>query len=324
LRDNASASVLTTILAQIQIAWLLVTEIITTLMQELNVFVLPLVFLAIVLSVSSIRKGAPNNVIIGRWALWLCVSTGLAIILHRSGASSRPMWATSLFCLMIWLFVETVYNWLAIDAISRSGMPLFPTYRRSENGSQWPADKSFSPLRESLKRADFHHLASATGMLGKEEYLRCCIYENADSTLRLNLMFVPRGADSLSAFFSLSSITDTGVRIVTDNVFIPFGGFYPENMLVERRPLVRSLGRLLRIHQRRVSNVEGKPVKWEAEPVADMNDQQKEIEKLNVNLGFLVTPSEREQYGNISREGRYRLWTELWTLNYLGRPKNYC
>jgi hypothetical protein len=95
-------------------------------------------------------------------------------------------------------------------------------------------------------------------------------------------------------------------------------------MLLERRPLVRSLGRLLRIHLRRVANVEGKPVKWEVEPVADMNDQQKEIEKLNVNLGFLVTPSEREQYGNISREGRYRLWTELWTLNYLGRPKNYC
>ncbi|MFA5257963.1 MAG: hypothetical protein WC360_07425 [Opitutales bacterium] len=300
------------------------TEIIPKLVQELNVFVLPLVIVAVILSVSGIRKGEPSGVIIGRWALWLCVSTGVAILLNRLGASSKPMWATALFCLLMWMFIETVYNWLAIDAISRSGLPLFPTYRHNEGGNQWPADRKFIALRENLRKAGLRSVASVIGKLGAEDYLRCSVYQSEDATLRLNLMFLPRGGGALSVFLAFSSLLENGYRIVTDNIFIPFGGFYPENMLLERHPLVRSIGRLMKIHARRVSKAASTPMIWEGDPVADMNELQKEIEKLNVSLGFLVDPSKREEDGNISREGRYRLWTELWTLNYLGRPKNYC
>jgi len=301
-----------------------VTDFSVKILQELNALVLPLVVIAVILSVSGIRKGEPLRVIIGRWAIWLCVSAGMAILLHRMGASSKPMWATALFCLLMWMFVETVYNWLAIDAISRSGLPLFPTYRYNEGGNQWPADRKFIALRENLRKVGLRSVASAIGMLGSEDYLRCSVYQNEDATLRLNLTFLPRGGGSLSVFCAFSSMLENGFRVVTDNVFIPFGGFYPENMFLERFPLVRSVGRLMKIHEKRVAKAESTPLKWENDPVAEMNELQKEIEKLNVSLGFLVDPSKREEDGNISREGRYRLWTELWTLNYLGRSKHYC
>ena len=44
-----------------------------------------------------------------------------------------------------------------------------------------------------------------------------------------------------------------GLRIVTDNLYVPFAGFYPENWLVERRPWSRSLPRLLARHHARLA-----------------------------------------------------------------------
>lgn len=46
------------------------------------------------------------------------------------------------------------------------------------------------------------------------------------------------------------------MRYVTDNLYLPFGGFYPENWLVERLPWRRSLPRLMARHEQRMVRVE--------------------------------------------------------------------
>jgi hypothetical protein len=75
---------------------------------------------------------------------------------------------------------------------------------------------------------------------------------------------------------------------VTDNLYIPFGGFYPEDWFVDRRPCCRSLPRLLALHRKRISR------RWAAglvpfavEPMADLNDAQRELDRVNTELGFL-------------------------------------
>ena len=40
-------------------------------------------------------------------------------------------------------------------------------------------------------------------------------------------------------------------------------------------------------------------------------------------LGFLHPHPEREDFGKITHEGRYRVWKEIWMLNYLGRSARY-
>lgn len=58
---------------------------------------------------------------------------------------------------------------------------------------------------------------------------------------------------------------------------------------------------------------------WTTEPLGDLNLQQRELEEVNTELGFLFPRSQREDHGKITYEGRYRVWKELWLLNYFGR-----
>ena len=50
---------------------------------------------------------------------------------------------------------------------------------------------------------------------------------------------------------------------------------------------------------------------------------QHELDQLNTALGFLHPLHEREDLGKITHEGRYRVWKEIWMLNYLGRAARY-
>ena len=64
-------------------------------------------------------------------------------------------------------------------------------------------------------------------------------------------------------------------------------------------------------------------VAFENDPLADLNAQQHELDRLNTKLGFLNPHSEREEFGKITQAGRYRVWKEIWMLNYLGRSVRY-
>jgi hypothetical protein len=51
----------------------------------------------------------------------------------------------------------------------------------------------------------------------------------------------------------------------------------------------------------------------------DVNEQQRILERLNTDTGFLVPRPRQEEEGKITSDGRYRLWKEMWTLAYLGK-----
>jgi len=84
------------------------------------------------------------------------------------------------------------------------------------------------------------------------------------------------------------------MRYVTDNLYLPFGGFYPENWLVERRPWQRSLSSLQARHEKRLEAVHDQLAPWTDEPVEDINQQQFELERLNTELGFLFPHFQRK------------------------------
>ena len=45
--------------------------------------------------------------------------------------------------------------------------------------------------------------------------------------------------------------------------------------------------------------------------------------RINTELGFLHPAGKREDLGKFTHEGRYRVWKEIWMLNYLGRSARY-
>jgi hypothetical protein len=94
------------------------------------------------------------------------------------------------------------------------------------------------PPRDVLQAA-VRYLAE----VGNADVLRTLrrLSRDEDATLRLHVLFVPQENGAITVCFSLATRTAARRRYVTDNLYIPFGGFYPESWHVERSPWRRSL-----------------------------------------------------------------------------------
>ena len=290
-------------------------------LRDTDIMVLMVALVGAALSISCLRTGKPAFKVAARWMLWLCASFGFGALFTKIGLSGKSLTATASFCFLLWPLAETFYNWLAIDALSRSGNSIFPNYCLGEN--EWPVDKTSIRIREFLRAKQYRVVTCAVGKIGDDDCVRYHIFESPDRVTRVGVCFVVGPKGPLQPFFSISTTLEDERKIVTDNDYMPFGGFYPDNVFIERHPLSRSLSRLLKRHYKRLEKAGSKPVKWNGDPIAELNRDQLELEQLNTSLGFLVEPARRNELGNISREGRYRLWKEIWMLNYLGRPFSY-
>ena len=62
---------------------------------------------------------------------------------------------------------------------------------------------------------------------------------------------------------------------------------------------------------------------WDISPIEDINQQQQQMEVINTKLGYLLPHADREEYGKITPEGRFRIWKEAWLLDYLGIAGRY-
>jgi hypothetical protein len=224
---------------------------------------------------------------------------------------------------LLWFLGETLYNWIAIHALSVSPLPLFPRFTINTSGEEWPTNPRFLEIRDWLRTQSFKHVQALRAEVAPGIYLRVSIYQDVAGQIRLQITFLPHPNGAISVCYSLSTQTDSSYRFVTDNLYLPFGGFYPENWLVSRHPWRRSLPSLLARHRKRISQSNEIALPWSTDPLNDLNAQQVELEQLNTELGFLHPHHDREEQGKMTYEGRYRVWKEIWFLNYFGRSARY-
>ena len=163
----------------------------------------------------------------------------------------RPFWALADVFFILWFLGETLYNWLAITAHSLSPLPLFPRYTANTTGEEWPVQPRLLKIREWLRAQGFRQVQALKAEIGPGVFLRVSVYQDAQATVRLQVTFIPQANGAISVCFGVTSMTAEGGRYLTDNLYIPFAGFYPENWFVERAPWVRSLPRLLARHRKR-------------------------------------------------------------------------
>ncbi len=261
---------------------------------------------------------SPIVAIFNRWLRWITLSLGLAYITYLLELTTRPFWVLAICGFLAWFLLETMYNWLAIAALSKSPVPLFPKFEINESGDEWPAQKRFIGLREWLREEGFQRIMALRAEIVESIILRLSIYQNADKTIRLQIMFLPHRSGNVSVCHILSSQARDGMRVITDNYFLPFGGFYPESWQVDRNPWTRSLDKLLQRHTQRLEASDEKFLPWEDDPLIDMNDEQRILERINTDLGILFPRHLHEDHGKITSQGRYRFWKEIWLLNYFG------
>jgi hypothetical protein len=269
------------------------------------------------------RIASPLLAIADRWLRWFVFAFGGAQLCRDFNLLDRPFWALATTFFILWFLGETLYNWLAISALSISPLPLFPRYVVNASGEEWPVQPRLMKLRDWLRSHGFRQVQALKAEIGGGIFLRVSIYQDAAATMRVQITFIPQASGAISVCYAVTSVTSDGSRYLTDNLYIPFGGFYPENWFVERAPWRRSLAGLIARHQARLKRAGAEVVPFVVEPVADLNEAQHELDQLNTDLGFLHPHAQRDDFGKITQEGRYRVWKEIWMLNYLGRSARY-
>ncbi|MGA2051979.1 MAG: hypothetical protein ABSH19_01570 [Opitutales bacterium] len=274
--------------------------------------------LAVVFSYAQFALASPVLGIVNRWIRWALFSVSVAVGAQYCFASDRPEWLWVATGFLVWPLVETMYTWLAIKAFSHSPWPLFPRFAVNREGDAWPNQRRFLVLRDWLRQQKFRHQQSLKADRIADHQLRVSVFHDADAHIRLQIMFFPQGAGNLTVCFVYSSITQAGARLVTDNIFMPYGGFYPANWEVERRPWTRSPGALLQRHRQRLAECTDPLQAFADEPLHDLNSQQHQLECTNTELGFLFPRNLHEEFGRLTWEGRYRVWKEAWLLSYFG------
>jgi hypothetical protein len=266
---------------------------------------------------------SPVLTIFGHWLRWALFAAALALLATEIFESDRPVWLWLVTGLLLWPMLETMYTWLAIRALSHSTLPLFPSFKINREGDAWPNQRRFISLRDWLREEKFQHVQSLKADLIDGQALRVSVFNDADAHIRLQVMFLPQRTGNVSVCAVFSSLTQSGVRLVTDNVYLPFGGFYPENWEVERHPWMRSTEALMCRHLRRLAGRPEHLTPFIDDPINDLNQQQRIIERTNTELGFLLPRSQQEEHGVLTWEGRYRVWKEAWLLSYFGWPRRY-
>jgi hypothetical protein len=279
--------------------------------------VLALALLSIGLTYGNNRWGSTVVAVINRWLRWFLFAALIGLLAHEIFEVGRPFWVMAVIGFLLWFLGETMFNWMAISALSKSTIPLFPRFADNADAQEWPVQKRSMAIREWLRSHRFKMIQALRSDLGFGIIIRTVVFQSDDNRHRVQVTFIPQRGGNLIEAVSVHSMTEDGLRIVTDNLHIPFGGFYPDNWRVQRKAWVRNIGRLWRAHEQRCR---GQALEeWDEAPLEDLNYQQSVMERVNTDLGFLYPRHLRDEYGKITTEGRYRVWKEIWFLNYFGR-----
>jgi hypothetical protein len=291
--------------------------------ETLSLVLAPLVALLLLLFYINLRIASPLLAIPIRWLRWILFALFSAQANAQLALVDRPAWVIGATAFLFWFLVESAFNWLKVSAISLSPLPLFPRYVVNTSGDEWPTQKRLLKVRDWLRDSHYAPVQALKAELGGGIWLRTSVHQNQDNTIRLHTLFVPQESGAITVCFSVATRTASGRRYVTDNLYIPFGGFYPESWHVERTPWRRGLPALVARHEARLAQANESAVAWDSSPIDDINQQQQQMEMINTQLGYLLPHAEREEYGKITPEGRFRVWKEAWLLDYLGVAQRY-
>lgn len=281
-------------------------------------------FLVIILSLTllygNILWNSPFVAIINRWLRWILFSVLFAYFSKELEWFDKPYFVLAITGFGGWFLIESIYTWFGIRTLNFSSVSLFPKYIPDTQGVNWPNNKHFITLRNWLRTNNFKEQQSLKCILFDTFFIRSSVFYSADLSIRLQIVFLPKRRGNFYDYYILSSKTASGSMVVTDNMFLPYGGFYPNNWFLKRSPLTRSLHTLLKKHQKRMKNFKESFLNWEESVVEQFNEEQQALRLFNMEKGFMLHPEFHFKYGQISYEGRYRLWKEIWMLKYLGLP----
>src|SRR4051812_6014732 len=234
------------------------------------------IIVSLVLAQVNRQAASPVVSILDRWLRWFVFAFGAAQMCQDFQLISRPYWVLVVVFFILWFLGETLYNWVAISALSISPLPLFPRYVLNQSGEEWPVQPRLLRVREWLRAQGFRQTQALKAEIGGGVYLRVSVYQNPEGTIRVQVTFIPQPSGVLSVCYAVSSLTAEGGRCVADDPSIRRAGPYPQRRCVARAPGRRSLPRLLARHRARLARPKAKPSPFKTDPIADLNAAESE------------------------------------------------
>jgi len=281
---------------------------------------LTLLLLAVYCIAHILSKQLPMRIIrlISHWARWLTFACVFSLMLTFFEWSSRADWVHFISGLAVWFILETLYYKISIHMLNTSEMDLFPKYKNDTNDNLWPINKEVLKVKELLAREGFKEEETLKAEIIAHVVVRQAVFLDEAHRVRLNVLFIPNAKNEIKLFYSLFSHKTSGDYLLTDNQNMPFGGYYPDHWTVNRYPVSHSLKKLLKKHREAMNESAGDWSQLEGDIRTKTNHLQWELEKKNREMGFLNEPN-REDKQQISAEGCFRIWTEMWLLAYFGK-----
>jgi hypothetical protein len=281
---------------------------------------LTLLLLAVYCLSHILSKQLPIRIIrlFSHWARWLTFACAFSLMLTYFEWSNRADWVHFISGLAAWFILETLYYKISIHMLNISEMDLFPKYKNDTNENLWPINKEVLKIKDLLSEEGFKEEETLKAEIIAHLVIRQAVFLDEARKVRLNVLFIPNAKNEIKLFYSLFSHKTSGEYLLTDNQNMPFGGYYPDHWTVNRYPISHSLKKLLKKHREAMSESEGEWSEVEGDIRTKTNRLQWELEKKNREMGFLNEPN-REDKQQISSEGCFRIWIEMWLLAYFGK-----
>ena len=281
---------------------------------------LTLLLLAVYCLSHILSKQLPIRIIrlFSHWARWLTFACAFSLMLTYFEWSNRADWVHFISGLAAWFILETLYYKISIHMLNISEMDLFPKYKNDTNENLWPINKEMLKIKDLLSEEGFKEEETLKAEIIAHLVIRQAVFLDETRKIRLNVLFIPNAKNEIKLFYSLFSHKTSGEYLLTDNQNMPFGGYYPDHWTVNRYPISHSLKKLLKKHREAMSESEGEWSVVEGDIRTKTNRLQWELEKKNREMGFLNEPN-REDKQQISSEGCFRIWIEMWLLAYFGK-----
>ena len=274
-------------------------------------------FLIILLGLNRLQRSVPSpvNKMFIRWLRLFVTGLFFGLVLKISVLQGVAYWRLCMIGFLLWCLVESLYIWFYILAWDRSEQPLFPKIRKVDR-VDWPANKRFFLIRDWIRQNHYEEIGAFRYYYEEIVLQQAIIYQSPDKTVRIQVMIIPDSTGVIMDQVIFVSQNSDGVRYISDNIFMPFGGIYPDDWKVKRYASVRRIESLVKRHVDTLARAGVTCVQMEDEPLAWIEETQKLLEALNIEYGLLNPPRDRQEFGKLTGEGRYRIWKELLLLNY--------
>ena len=274
-------------------------------------------FLIFLLGLNRLQRSLPSpvNKMLVRWTRLMVTALFCGLLFKASILPSVPYWRLCLIGLLLWCLIESLYIWFYIVTWDRSELPLFPKIK-SVDRVDWPANKRFFMIRDWIRQNNYEEIGAFRYFFQDVVMQHSVVYQSPDRTIRMQVLIVPDSTGVILDQVVFYSQNANDKVFITDNIFMPFGGVYPEDWSVNRYASVRKVEGLVKRHINVLSHAGETCIQIDSDPLAWVEETQHRLEKLNIEHGLLNSLADREEFGKLTGEGRYRIWKELLLLNY--------